>query len=249
MEFKKTALITGASRGIGAAIAKRLAKDGFNVLINCSSEKSLNEYGKVLQKICEEEGVRAEVFACDVSKYEECEEMFRFTKEKFGRVDCLINNAGITKDTLLARMEPEDFEAVSNVNFKGVFNTTKLASAIMARQKSGRIVNISSVVGLKGNVGQFNYCATKAGVIGMTKAAAKELGRRNVLVNAVAPGFITTEMTEKIDEGFKEKVKESIVLKRFGKAEEVAGVVSFLCSEDASYITGQIFVVDGLLLI
>ena len=249
MELKKTALITGASRGIGAAIAIRLSKDGFNVLINCSSEKSLKEYGVNLKKRCEKEGAKAEVFACDVSKYEECEEMIRFTKEKFGRVDCLINNAGITKDTLLARMEPEDFEIVSNVNFKGVFNTIKTVSPVMTRQKSGRIVNISSIVGIRGNVGQFNYCATKAGVIGMTKAAAKELGRKNILVNAVAPGFITTEMTEKIDEAFKEKIKENIVLKRFGKAEEVAGVVSFLCGEDSSYITGQVFVVDGLLLI
>ena len=170
-------------------------------------------------------------------------------KNRFKNIDFLINNAGITKDGLLVRMEPKDFEDVYSVNLRGVFNMTKLISQIMLKQRSGRIINISSIVGLKGNAGQFNYCACKAGIIGMTKSAAKELGKRKILVNAVAPGFIESEMTDKISDESKKQIKDRVVLNRFGKPEEIASVVSFLCSEDSSYITGQVIVVDGCLLI
>ena len=249
MEERKVALITGASKGIGAEIAKRLAKDGYNLILTCSSKSSLNKDLKSVEKECHAFG--AEVFCSgfDVSKYEECEKFVENAKDRFKRVDFLINNAGITKDSLLARMEPKDFEEVYSVNLRGVFNMTKLVSKIMLRQRSGRIVNISSVVGLKGNAGQFNYSACKAGVIGMTKSAAKEFGKRGILVNAVAPGFIETAMTEGIEDSAKDKIKDRIVLKRFGKVKEVASVVSFLCGEDSSYITGQVIVVDGCLLI
>lgn len=244
----KVALIVGASRGIGAAIAKRLAKDGFNVLINCSKESSLSLANEVKRE-CESFGVSAFCFAADVSKYEECEAMVNFAKLNFGRIDCLINNAGIAKDGLVVRMPLQDFDRVLDVNVKGVFNTIKLVGAIMVRQRSGRIVNMSSVVGIRGNAGQVNYSATKAAVIGITKSAAKELGARGILVNAVAPGFIETDMTANIKQELKEKIKQNIVLKRFGLASEVAGVVSFLCSEDGAYITGQTLVVDGCLII
>ncbi len=244
----RVALIVGASRGIGAAIAKRLAKDGFSVLINCSKESSLGLANKVKIE-CESFGVKALCFAADVSKYNECEEMVNFAQLNFGRIDCLINNAGITKDGLVVRMPLQDFDRVLDVNVKGVFNTIKLVGAIMVRQRSGRIVNMSSVVGLRGNAGQVNYSATKAAVIGITKSAAKELGARGILVNAVAPGFIDTDMTANIKQELKEKIKQNIVLKRFGLAREVAGVVSFLCGEDGSYITGQTLVVDGCLII
>lgn len=244
----RVALIVGASRGIGAAIAKRLARDGFSVLINCSKESSLGLANKVKIE-CESFGVKALCFAADVSKYNECEEMVNFAQLNFGRIDCLINNAGITKDGLVVRMPLQDFDRVLDVNVKGVFNTIKLVGAIMVRQRSGRIVNMSSVVGLRGNAGQVNYSATKAAVIGITKSAAKELGARGILVNAVAPGFIDTDMTANIKQELKEKIKQNIVLKRFGLAREVAGVVSFLCGEDGSYITGQTLVVDGCLII
>ncbi len=249
MENKKTAIVTGASRGIGAFIAKRLAKDGYNILINCKTKTSKEQFADDLKKECESLGVLAEVFVADVSKYEECENMLLFAKEKFKTIDFLINNAGITKDCLITRMESYDFDLVCDVNLKSVFNMTKLVSGVMLRQRSGRIINVSSIVGLKGNAGQFNYAATKAGIIGMTKSAAKELGKRGILVNAIAPGFIETEMTDKLKDEVKEKIKERIVLKRFGNGEEVAGVVSFLCSKDSKYITGQVIVVDGCLLI
>ena len=246
---KKVAFITGASKGIGAAVSRRLARDGFDLVLSCSSASSLEKDLRLVQKECEDFGARVLPVAFDVSSYEECERAVLKAKEEFKRFDVLVNNAGITKDGLLARMDPEDFDMVASVNFKGVFNMTKLISSVMIKQKSGRIVNISSVVGIRGNAGQFNYCACKAGVIGMTKSAAKELGKRGILVNAVAPGFIDTNMTEKIDESYKEKIKEQIVLKRFGDPAEIASVVGFLCGKDSSYITGQVIVVDGCLLI
>lgn len=249
MKEKRVYLITGSSRGIGAAIAKRFAKEKGILILNCSNEKTKEKFLEPLKKECESYGAKVCNFVADVSKFEECEAMVKFAVSKFKRIDFLINNAGITKDGLIARMEPEDFDAVCDVNLKGVFNMTKLVSNVMIKQKSGRIVNISSIVGIKGNAGQFNYAATKAGIIGMTKSAAKELGKRGILVNAVAPGFIETEMTNKLNESFKEQIKDRIVLKRFGTAEEVAAVVGFLCGEDSSYITGQVIVVDGCLLI
>ena len=249
MNSKKNALITGSSRGIGAAVAKRLAKDGFNVAINCSSENSAKEKGSLVVKDCEGFGVEAECFVADVSKYEECSKMVDCVKEKFGFIDVLVNNAGILRDGLLVRMSEENFDLVTQINYKSVFNMTKLVGTLMMRQKSGRIVNISSVAGISGNIGQFNYSASKAGIIGMTKTAAKELGLRGVLVNAVAPGFIETDMTQGLDEDLKEKVKTQISIKRLGKPQEVAGVVSFLCGPDSSYINGQVIVVDGCLAI
>ena len=249
MNSKKTALITGSSRGIGAAVAKRLAKDGFSVAINCSSQNSFKERGSLVVKECRDLGARAECFVADVSKYEQCSKMVERVKEKFGSIDVLINNAGILKDSLLIRMSEENFDLVTQINYKSVFNMTKLVGTLMMRQKSGRIVNISSVTGISGNIGQFNYSASKAGIIGMTKTAAKELGLRGVLVNAVAPGFIESEMTEKLPENLKEKAKTQISIKRFGTLEEVAGVVSFLCGPDSSYINGQVIVVDGCLAI
>lgn len=249
MEEKKVALITGASKGIGAAIAKRLAKDGFNLVLGCSNKNSLEKDLKEVEKECLVYGVEVLCTCFDVSNFSECSKMVELVKEKFKTIDVLVNNAGITKDGLLARMTEEDFDKVSLVNFKGVFNMTRLVSAVMLKQKSGRIINISSVVGIKGNAGQFNYCACKAGVIGMTKSAAKELGKRGILVNAIAPGFITTNMTQTINEDLKEKIKENIVLKRFGRPDEIASVASFLAGKDSSYVTGQVIVVDGCLLI
>lgn len=247
MSFNKTALITGASRGLGAAIAKRLAKDGFNVAINCHSENSMENSGKLIAEECRKYNVLAECFVADVSKYDQCENMVASVKEKFGSIDRLINNAGITKDGLLVRMSEEAFDAVTNVNYKGVFNMTKLVGSVMMRQKNGRIVNVSSVAGVNGNVGQFNYSASKAGIIGMTKTAAKELGARGILVNAIAPGFIETDMTDALPDNLKDEVKKHISIKRFGQPDEVAGVVSFLCGKDASYISGQVIVIDGCL--
>lgn len=249
MEERKVALITGASKGIGAAIAKRFAKDGFNLVLGCSNKNSLEKELREVEKECLFYGVDVYCIAFDVSNFLECSEIVELVKTKFKKIDVLVNNAGITKDGLLARMREEDFDMVSLVNFKGVFNMTRLVSNVMLKQRSGRIINISSVVGLKGNAGQFNYCACKAGVIGMTKSAAKELGKRGILVNAIAPGFIKTNMTEKIDENLKEKIKENIVLKRFGSPDEIASVASFLAGKDSSYITGQVIVVDGCLLI
>lgn len=242
--MKKTAIVTGASRGIGASIAKRLAKDGHNLVLNCKTKKSEQQFLVPLKKELESFGVGCQTFVCDVSDFNQCEKMVEFAKENFSSIDFLINNAGITKDSLIARMEPEDFDIVFRVNLKGIFNLTKLVAKTMVRQKSGRIVNISSVVGLKGNIGQFNYSGAKAAIVGMTKSAAKELGKKGILVNAVAPGFIKTQMTNDLDETFKEKIKQNIVLKRFGDVEDVSGVVSFLCGKDSSYITGQVIVVD-----
>ncbi len=244
----KTIIVTGASQGLGAEIAQRLAKDGFNIAINCYSDNEVKNGGDAVATNCREFGVKAECFVADVSKYDQCQQMVNDVKEKFGSIDGLVNNAGITKDGLLVRMSEEAFDAVTNVNYKGVFNMTKLVSSVMMRQKSGRIVNVSSVAGVNGNAGQFNYSASKAGVIGMTKTAAKELGPRGILVNAIAPGFIETDMTAVLPDDLKESIKKQISLKRYGKPKEVAGVVSFLFSPDSSYVSGQVILIDGCLL-
>lgn len=241
----KTALITGASQGLGAAMARRLASDGFNIAINCRSEVEVENGGNQVKQECEAKGVKAECFIADVSDFNACKEMVKSVKDTFGTIDVLVNNAGITKDGLLARMSEDQFDIVTNVNYKSVFNMTRHVSAVMIKQRSGKIINVSSVAGVYGNAGQFNYSASKAGVIGMTLTAAKELGARNITVNAIAPGFIETPMTEVLPDNVKQKCKDMVSLKRFGKPEEVAGVVSFLSSEDSNYVSGQVIVIDG----
>ena len=238
-----TALITGSSRGIGAAIALRLAKDGFDIALNDLNE-GMFENNDIAEKI-REFGVKCEIFLADVSDYSQCEVMVGSVKEKFGGLDVLVNNAGITKDGLMARMSEEQYDKVIAVNQKSVFNMMKLAGKIMMKQRSGRIINMASVAGLYGNPGQINYSASKAAVIGMTKTVAKELGSRGVGVNAVAPGFIKTPMTDKLTEEQKNAVLNLIAMKRYGLPEEIAGVVSFLASEDSSYVTGQVIEISG----
>lgn len=239
--MNKTALITGASQGIGASIARKLAADGFSVAINCRTQES----GAQVKAECETFGVEAECFVADVSDFSACECMVKAIKERFGRIDVLVNNAGITKDGLIARMTEEQFDIVTNVNYKSVFNMIRHVSPIMMKQRSGRIINITSVAGVYGNPGQFNYSASKAGIIGMTLTAAKELGPRNITVNAIAPGFIKTRMTESLDDKIKETALNNIALRRFGEPEEVAALASFLASDNAAYITGQVIVIDG----
>lgn len=241
----KTALITGASQGIGAAIAKKLASDGFNIAVNCYSEREVENGGNQVVEACRSFGVEAECFVGDVSNFDSCAEMTKAVKERFGTIDVLVNNAGITKDGLLARMSEAQFDMVASVNFKGVFNMTRHVSGVMIRQRSGHIINITSVAGLYGNPGQFNYSATKAGVVGMTLTAAKELGPRNITVNAVAPGFIETPMTDVLTDEQKAAALSSVPLGRFGKPEDIAAAVAFLASDAAGYISGQVIVVDG----
>lgn len=241
----KTALITGASQGIGASIAMRLAKQGYNIAINCRSEVEVENGGNQVKAECEKHGVEAECFIADVSSFSACEEMVKAVKERFGSVDVLVNNAGITKDGLIARMSEEQFDIVTNVNYKSVFNMIRHVTPIMMKQRSGRIVNMSSVVGMYGNAGQFNYSASKAGIVGMTMSAAKELGPRNITVNAIAPGFVRSPMTDALDDKVKEAMLNSTALRRFAEPEEIASTVAFLVSDDAAYITGQVIVIDG----
>ncbi len=241
----KTALITGASQGIGAGIALQLASDGFNVAVNCSLRESSIEKAKGIVAECKKNGVDAEVFPCDVSDYSACEVMTKEVKEKFGTIDVLVNNAGITKDGLLARMSEDAYDDVINVNQKSVFNMMKFVSGIMIKQKCGKIINITSVAGLYGNAGQFNYSASKGAIISMTKTASKELGARNITVNAVAPGLIKTAMTNSLTDEQKAKILSAVSLKRFGEIKEVANLVSFLASSKADYITGQIVEISG----
>lgn len=243
--MSKTALITGASQGLGAAMALRLAKDGFNIAINCRGEYELENGGKQTQQACRELGVEAECFLCDVSKFDACKEMVDAVKARFGTIDVLVNNAGITKDGLIARMSEEQFDVVTSVNYKSVFNMIRHVTPVMMKQRSGRIINVSSVSGVYGNPGQFNYSATKAGIVGMTLTAAKELGARNINVNAIAPGFIRTPMTDVLTDEQKKAAESVVALRRFGEPEEVASVVSFLAGPDSSYVSGQVIVIDG----
>ena len=242
MEEKKVVLITGASRGIGKEIAKKFAKNNYNLVINYTSDKIDLES---LKKEFSEYGIEVLFVKANVAKFEECENMVRQAIEKFGKIDVLVNNAGITRDNLIMRMKEEDFDSVINVNLKGVFNMTKNVVPYMMKKKSGKIVSISSVVGIAGNAGQSNYSASKAGIIGFTKSLAKELASRNIYVNAVAPGFIQTDMTDVLSESVKENINSQIPLKRMGTAEEVAKVVYVLSCEESSYITGQVINVDG----
>lgn len=238
----KVAIITGAGRGIGKAIAVKFAKSGYNVVINYRS--SLSQVEELLTEINDFGGVAAAVCA-DISKEDEAKKLIDETIRQYGRIDVLVNNAGITKDNLMMRMSQEEFDSVINVNLKGSFLCMKYASSIMLKQRSGKIINISSVVGVSGNIGQVNYAASKAGIIGMTKAAAKELASRGITVNAVAPGFIESDMTDALPDKVKETMLANIPLKRYGKVEEIANAVHFLASNEADYITGQVLIVDG----
>ena len=240
--IKKVALITGATRGIGKQIAITLAKEGYNIALNYRKE---NEDLENAKKEIAELGVEVLAVQGDVSKYEDCERFVKEIIEKFGHIDVLVNNAGITRDCLLIRMKEEDFKQVIDTNLGGTYNVTKNVISYMMKAHSGRIINISSVVGIVGNAGQTNYSASKAGIIGFTKSLAKEVASRNILVNAIAPGFIETDMTGVLKEEIKNEIAKNIPMKRMGSAQEVAKVVKFLTSDDSSYITGQVINVDG----
>lgn len=239
----KVALVTGAARGIGKEIVMKMAKEGYDVAINYRTMN--NELENLKAEIENNFSVKCALVQGDVSKFEEAEKMVKETTEQLGKIDILVNNAGITKDGLLMRMSKEDFESVVDINLVGTFNVTRNVIPLMIKQKSGRIVNISSVVGVAGNAGQTNYSASKAGIIGFTKSLAREVASRNILVNAVAPGFIATDMTNALNDTQKENISTQIPLKRMGTAEDVANLVKFLASEEASYITGQVINVDG----
>lgn len=240
--MKQTAIVTGGSRGIGRAVAVRLAKDGMNLVINYRGNSAAAEE---TERMCRELGAEVLLVQGDVSRAEDCEKLAAQAKEAFGRVDVLVNNAGITRDGLLARMTEEDFRAVLDVNLVGPWNMMKAVNRIMMKQRYGRIVNLSSVTGLMGNMGQTNYAAAKAGILGMTKSYAREVAGRGITVNAVAPGFIDTDMTEAMPEGAKDKIITGIPVGRTGKPEDVAEAVAFLASEQAGYITGEVLRVDG----
>ena len=238
----KIALVTGASRGIGRQIALTLAGYGATVIVNYNGSEAKAK--EVLKEI-EEAGGTAEAIQCSVADFAASQDMIQGIVKKYGRLDILVNNAGITRDNLIMKMSEEDFDAVLDTNLKGAFNCIKHVSRQMLKQRSGRIINISSVSGVMGNAGQANYCASKAGVIGLTKSVARELGSRGITCNAVAPGFIKTEMTEVLPEDVKKAMGEQIPLKRFGETSDVAEAVAFLASDHASYITGQVLSVDG----
>lgn len=240
--MKQSAIVTGGSRGIGRAVAVRLAKDGMNLVINYRGNSAAAEE---TERMCRELGAEVLLVQGDVSRAEDCEKLAAQAKEAFGRVDVLVNNAGITRDGLLARMTEEDFRAVLDVNLVGPWNMMKAVNRIMMKQRYGRIVNLSSVTGLMGNMGQTNYAAAKAGILGMTKSYAREVASRGITVNAVAPGFIDTDMTEAMPEGAKDKIITGIPMGRTGKPEDVAEAVAFLASEQAGYITGEVLRVDG----
>ena len=238
----KVALVTGASRGIGRRIAVTLAGYGATVIVNYNGSQAKAE--EVVTEI-EGNGGRAEAIQCNVAEFDEAKELIDKVVKSYGRLDILVNNAGITKDNLILKMSEEDFDAVLSTNLKGAFNCVKHVARQMLKQRSGRIINISSVSGVMGNTGQANYCASKAGVIGLTKSVAKELGSRGITSNAVAPGFIETEMTAVLSDDVKKSMGEQIPLKRFGQTKDIAETVAFLASDLAGYITGQVIQVDG----
>ncbi|MCR1919705.1 3-oxoacyl-[acyl-carrier-protein] reductase [Frisingicoccus caecimuris] len=238
----KIALITGGGRGIGAGIAREMAAQGAVVIINYSHSE---EAAKQVQSEIRAAGGKAEVFCCDVSDYNSVKAMTGDIIQHYGRLDILVNNAGIVKDGLLMRMKETDFDKVIDINLKGTFNCIQNVSRQMLKQRYGRIINMSSVVGIYGNAGQANYAASKAGIIGLTKSAAKELGRRGITVNAIAPGFIQTDMTETLSEALKEKILSAIALESFGTVQDIAHAACFLASDRAKYITGQVLGVDG----
>ncbi len=238
----KVALVTGAGRGIGSAIAKTLAANGAFVIVNYNGSKEKAE--AVVEEI-KKSGAEAAAVQCDVSDYAACGKMVEELIASYGHIDILVNNAGITRDNLILKMSEEEFDAVLNTNLKGTFHTIRHLSRYFVKQRAGRIINLSSVSGVMGNAGQANYSASKAGVIGLTKSVARELARRGITCNAVAPGYIETEMTAQMPEAAKEAVKQQIPLQRTGTVWDIAEVVAFLASEKASYITGQVISVDG----
>lgn len=238
----KTALITGAGRGIGRAIALAMAREGARVIVNYRGSR---EKAEAVREEILAMGAQADIYGCDVSDPEEVREMFQTVTGRYAGLDILVNNAGITRDNLILRMKEEELDEVLNVNLKGAFYCMKCAARLMLRQRSGRIINLSSVVGVHGNAGQVNYSAAKAGLIGMTKSLAKELGSRGITVNAIAPGFIETDMTEKLPEELRKSIAGTIPMGRFGAVEEVASTAVFLASGASSYITGQVIGVDG----
>lgn len=237
----KIAIVTGASRGIGKCIAEKLSEEGANVVINfLHSEKD----AELLYKKISKTGQKHLLIRSDVSKYDDVANMVDLTIKEFGRIDLLVNNAGITEDALILRMKEDTWDKVININLKGTFNCCKATLKYMIKQREGKIINITSIAGITGNQGQVNYASAKAGIIGLTKTLAKEYAERNILINAIAPGFIETEMTDKLSDKVKEEILKKIPLKRFGKLEDVAEVVLFLAS-DANYITGQVIIIDG----
>lgn len=238
----KTAVVTGASRGIGRGIALALAREGAEVIVNYNGSKERAE--EVVAEITQAGG-KAAAIQCNVSDFEQAKEFYAAVLKEYGKIDILVNNAGITKDNLIMKMSEEEFEDVIHTNLMGTFNGIKFVTRPMMKQRCGRIINIASVSGVVGNMGQANYSASKAGVIGLTKATAKELAARNITVNAVAPGFIATEMTEKLSEAVRKEACKTIPLKEFGTPEDVAETVVFLASDKARYITGQVISVDG----
>ncbi|MEE1312216.1 MAG: 3-oxoacyl-[acyl-carrier-protein] reductase [Lachnospiraceae bacterium] len=238
----KIAIVTGASRGIGRQIAKTLAAYGAAVIVNyCGSKEKADEVVKEIK----ESGGQAEAYQGDVSDFDTAKDMITYVKKEYGRIDILVNNAGITRDNLVMKMKEEDFDKVIEVNLKGAFNCMKHVSRIMLKQRSGSIINMSSVSGVIGNAGQMNYCASKAGLIGMTKSLAREIGSRGIRVNAIAPGYIRTEMTDVLPEEVKEGILSQVPLKRMGEVEDIAEAVAFLASDKSTYITGQTLQVDG----
>lgn len=242
---RRVAVVTGSTRGIGREIARELARAGMNVVVNSSSEKSLPAAQELAAEITADFAVEAVAVAANVAVEEEANALIAAATDAFGRVDVLVNNAGITRDGLAARMSDEDFDAVIDINLKGSFHCCRAAAKVMMKQRWGRIINMSSVVGVYGNAGQVNYAASKAGVIGMTKSLAKELARRNITANAVAPGFIATDMTDALSEAQKAAIVDRIGSGRLGEPADIAYLVRFLASDEASYITGQVICVDG----
>ncbi|HCI16193.1 MAG: 3-oxoacyl-[acyl-carrier-protein] reductase [Candidatus Marinimicrobia bacterium] len=238
---KKIAVVTGASRGIGKAMAETYAQAGAHVICVSRNEDALNGVADLIRS----NGGSASVAACNVSDLENFQKLIKDTADNYGSVDILVNNAGITRDTLIMRMSEDDWDTVIDINLKGAFNGIKAVTRTMMKQKSGRIINISSVVGLTGNAGQVNYAASKAGLIGLTKSAAKEIGSRGITVNCIAPGYIATDMTDQLDDQAKDLLISQIPLGRIGSPDDIAATALFLASDEAGYITGQTFTVDG----